>query len=247
MMYDDNMYDDSGNQWRQRDRSRSHSRTHSRSGSRLRYHSNSRRRSRSPRRRRSRSPPPPPQRERSIELFPELVSKEPRGIMGHHGEDRFYNPPMKTVARVESGENTMVPPREVKGLELFPEKAHAVRGVGLKNILGLAVEKQSQVTKELFPQKLGSSKGDLAARISMPGSTPGGILGYHSDGGLENATSSKKKKNTTEDDLFAEKMAMGRKVGLDLFDRIEIPHGESAGGSGSSRRKGRRKAADMFS
>lgn len=167
--------------------------------------------------------------------------------MGHHGEDRFYNPPMKTVTRVESGENNMVPPRATKSVELFPEKNHAVHGVGLKSILGLAVEEKSQGTKELFPEKLGSSKGDLAARISMPGSTPGGILGYHSGGGLENATSSKKKKNTTEDDLFAEKMAMGRKVGLDLFDRIEIPHGENVGGSGSSKRKGRRKAADMFS
>lgn len=167
--------------------------------------------------------------------------------MGHHGEDRFYNPPIKTVTRVESGEDNVVPPRVVKGVELFPEKTHAVHGVGLKNILGLAAEKQSQNTKELFPDKLGSFTGDLAARISMPVITPGGILGYRSDGGLENTMSSKKKKNTTEDDLFAEKMAMGRKVGLDLFDRIETPHGEGVGGSGSSKRKGRRKAADMFS
>lgn len=154
---------------------------------------------------------------------------------------------MKTVTLVESEEDSLVPSRAIKDVELFPEKTHAVRGVGLKSILGLASEKQSQGTKELFPEKLGPSKGDLAARISMPGSTPGGILSYHSDGGLENATSSKKNKNTTEDDLFAEKMVMGRKVGLDLSDRIEIPHGENVGGSGSSRRKGRRKAADMFS
>lgn len=129
--------------------------------------------------------------------------------------------------------------------------------------------------KELFPDRLGpsASKSGLEARISLPGggrlnppssSDPspflGGILSYHNKD--DEIVSKKKATKSLEDDLFAEKMAMGRRVGLggleftesgsgsrggrnggDLMDRIEMP-----GTSGSTRgpSRGRRRAADMF-
>lgn len=181
--------------------------------------------------------------------------------MGHHGEDRFYNPPVETVSGIGGGVEAVgrVPARAVKRIELFPEKA-SQKGI---NILGLAsapVSSSPAAGKELFPEKLGgaqpppSKRGDLAARITLPGGSASGILRYHSDSGVgsEDAPVVGKGRKA-EDDLFAEKMAMGRRVGLgggggDLFDRIEIPEGGTAGGGGGGgRRRGRRnKAADMF-
>lgn len=170
--------------------------------------------------------------------------------MGHHGEDRFYNPPSEIVSRVETVEK--VPTRAIQGVELFPEMSAR----GTKNILGLAAGSGAgggkSLGKELFPETGGSTPppGDLASRISLPGR---GVLGYHSDdtgAGEEDAPRERKAKKV-DDDLFAEKMVMGRRVGagrLDLFDRIEIP-GDSGSGTGSSsgRKRGRRnKAADLF-
>ena len=280
-MYDDSMYDDeptSNSRPRPRG-TRSRSRSRSRSGSRSRYHS----RQRSPPLRRrwrsgtqSRSPLPRRERDKNIELFPETARSEPKGLMGHHGEDRFYNPPMETVSRVDDGVDVVgrVSTRAVKGIELFPEKA-SQKGI---SILGLASTSPPPSAaaaarvgsgKELFPKKLGytappsllSTHGGLAARITLPGSSASGVLGYHSDSGVgsEDAPVVIKGRGSTnaEDDLFAEKMVMGRRVGLgamggDLFDRIEVPErsatgGGGSGGSGSGRRKGRRnKAADLF-
>ena len=185
--------------------------------------------------------------------------------MGHYGEDRFYNPPMETVSRIDDGMGVVgkIPTRAAKGIELFPEKA-SQRGI---SILGLSSAPSAAAVgvgggKELFPEKLGSvppplKRGDLAARITLPGSSASGVLGYHSDSGVgseETSAASKGRGGTkAEDDLFAEKMVMGRRVGLggiggDLFDRIEVPEGSTAGGgSGGGRRRGRRnKAADLF-
>ncbi|KAF8422435.1 hypothetical protein EV426DRAFT_169286 [Tirmania nivea] len=253
--YDDNMYDDEPTSTsRPRPlRTKSRSRSRSRSGSRSRYHS----RQRSPPRRRwrsrswSRSSQPRRERDKNIELFPETIKSEPKGLMGHHGEDRFYNPPVETVSRVDDGVEVVgrVPKRAAKGIELFPEKA-SQKGI---SILGLAASSPSSeaaarvgVGKELFPEKLGSAppaskRGDLAARITLPGSSASGVLGYHSDSGVgsEDASIVRKGRGSTkaEDDLFAEKMAMGRRVGLgsvggDLFDRIEVPERAASGGGG---------------
>ncbi|KAF8471847.1 hypothetical protein BDZ91DRAFT_716662 [Kalaharituber pfeilii] len=264
--YDDDMYDDDStartNSRRDRSRGYNRSRTRSRSGSRSRYSS---RHDREQSRRRWRSPPPPPPREKNIELFPETLVKERKGLMAHHNDDAFYNPPAETVSRgstLDDPDATNIPTRAIKGVELFPEKIR-----GSRNILGLAnsissgtsslsptppISRGDKAGKELFPEKVGGpsapSKGGLESRITLPGGiAPGGLLGYHSreSGGDENAESSKRKQAKQEDDLFAEKMAMGRRVGLgglDLVDRIEA----APVGSGAGRRKGRRRAVDMF-
>ncbi|RPB21668.1 hypothetical protein L211DRAFT_851375 [Terfezia boudieri ATCC MYA-4762] len=268
-MYDDNMYDDepiSTSRPRPR-RTRSRSRSRSHSATRLRYHS--RQRSPQPRRRwrsrsRSRSPPPRRDRDKNIELFPETAKSEPKGLMGHYGEDRFYNPPVETVSRVADGLDMVgrIPTRAVKGIELFPEKA-SQKGI---SILGLASTSPPPSTvrvsggKELFPEKLGSAapapskRGGLASRITLPGNSASGVLGYHSDSGVGSDGTPVVNKGmgstNAEDDLFAEKMVMGRRVGLgavggDLFNRIEAPERSASGVGG--RRKGRRnKAADLF-